>query len=47
MVYAGAFAENPASLRVMQKAGMTLMDKTEDLEYRGKTHHCIFYASER
>ena len=47
VVYAGAFAENPASLRVMQKAGMTLMDKTEDLEYRGKTHHCIFYASER
>ena len=46
-VYAGAFTENPASLRVMQKAGMTLMDKTEDLEYRGKTHHCIFYASER
>ena len=46
-VYAGALTENPASLRVMQKAGMTLMDKTEDLEYRGKTHHCIFYASER
>ena len=44
-VYAGAFTENPASLRVMQKAGMTLMDKTEDLEYRGKMHHCIFYES--
>ena len=44
-IYAGAFSQNTASLRVMQKAGMTLQNKTEDLEYRGKVHHCIFYAS--
>jgi RimJ/RimL family protein N-acetyltransferase len=47
VVTAGAFEENPASIRVMQKSGMTLQDKTEELQYRGKTHHCIFYASEK
>lgn len=44
-ILAGAFSQNTASLRVMQKAGMTLQEKTEDLEYRGSVHHCIFYAS--
>ena len=43
-VYAGAFRENAASIRVMQKCGMHLLDKTEQLEYRGKTHHCIYYG---
>lgn len=45
VVCAGAFEENKASIRVMQKAGMALQDKTEDLEYRGKVHHCVYYAS--
>ena len=45
IIYAGAFSENKASLRVMQKAGMVMQDKTEDLEYRGKVHHCLYYAS--
>lgn len=44
-VYAGAFAENAASIRVMQKAGMHLMDKTEELEYRGRLHHCVYYGA--
>ncbi len=44
-IYAGAFSENKASIRVMQKAGMRLIDKTEQLEYRGKTHHCVYYAT--
>lgn len=44
-IYAGAFSENAASLRVMQKTGMKLQNKTESLEYRGKIHHCIFYAT--
>ena len=44
LVYAGAFAENIASIRVMQKAGMHLLDKTEQLEYRGQTHHCVYYG---
>ena len=42
-VTAGAFEENPASIRVMEKSGMHRMDKTEDIDYRGTTHHCRFY----
>lgn len=43
-ITAGAFSENPASLRVMEKAGMTLLPKTDEVEYRGKTHRCIYYS---
>ena len=43
-VLAGAFAENPASLRVMEKCGMTRQSYTDELEYRGLTHTCIYYA---
>ena len=43
-VTAGAFEENKASIRVMQKCGMILQNKTEDIDYRGKTHNCIFYS---
>lgn len=43
-VTAGAFAENPASLRVMEKAGMTRISKTDEIEYRGKVHQCIYYS---
>ena len=43
-VVAGAFSENTASMRVMQKAGMQLQELTEEIEYRGKVHHCIYYA---
>lgn len=42
-VTCGAFEHNKASQRVMEKAGMHLIDKTEDIEYRGKTHLCVFY----
>lgn len=42
-VICGAFEQNKASQRVMEKAGMKLFEKTEDIEYRGKTHLCIFY----
>lgn len=43
-VTAGAFEENPASIRVMEKSGMRRIDKTEDIDYRGAIHHCLFYA---
>ena len=43
-VTAGAFAENPASLRVMEKAGMVRLSKTDKIEYRGKVHQCIYYS---
>ena len=46
-VTAGALAENAASLRVMQKCGMQLQEFTEDIEYRGTTHKCIYYAIRR
>lgn len=43
-ITAGAFESNIASIRVMQKCGMKLTDKTEDIEYRGQFHRCIFYS---
>ena len=43
-VTAAAFEENTASFRVMQKCGMERIDKTETLEYREKSHICIYYA---
>ena len=43
-VTAGAFSENPASTRVMEKAGMTLQEKTDQIEYRGRSHTCIYYS---
>ena len=43
-VVAGAFSENPASLRVMEKCGMTKQDYTDQIEYRGAMHTCIYYA---
>lgn len=46
-VTAGAFAENPASIRVMEKCGMTLLDRTEEIEYRGTVHRCVYYAIRR
>ena len=43
-VQAGAFEENVASTRIMEKAGMKRIDYTEEIEYRGKMHHCIYYS---
>lgn len=42
-VICGAFEENNASIRVMEKAGMTRIDKTEEIEYRGNCHRCVYY----
>ena len=43
-VVAGAFEINPASMRVMEKCGMKRQDYTDEIEYRGVTHTCIYYA---
>ena len=43
-VRAGAFKENAASMRVMEKCGMTRTEKTEIISYRGKEHVCIYYG---
>ncbi len=45
-VSAGAFSSNTASIRVMEKCGMTKLDKTEEIQYRGNTHTCVFYSVE-
>lgn len=43
-VITGAFEENTASIRVMQKCNMMLQPYTDEIEYRSKTHRCIYYA---
>ena len=46
-VVAGAFSHNAASLRVMEKCGMKKQDYTDEVEYRGVTHTCIYYSITR
>ncbi len=43
-VVCGAFRENIASIRVMEKAGMEKLAKTDEIEYRGKQHQCLYYS---
>ena len=43
-VGAAAFEDNIASRRVMEKAGMKLLEKTENIEYRGVNHRCACYS---
>ena len=42
-VVCGAFEENKASQRVMEKAGMTKIEKVDLIEYRGQTHRCVYF----
>jgi len=46
-VLTGAFAENTASLRVMEKCGMVKQAQTESIAYRGENHTCVYYAIEK
>ena len=46
-VICGACEENAASIRVMQKCGMKLLDKTDVIEYRGQNHNCVYYSIEK
>lgn len=43
-VVTGAFEENIASIRVMEKCGMEKLDKVEKIEYRGVVHNCVYYS---
>jgi RimJ/RimL family protein N-acetyltransferase len=45
-IVCGAFTENPASSRVMEKCGMVRSDFTEVIPYRGKDHLCVYYSKE-
>lgn len=42
-VITGAFEENIASRRVMEKCRMILTESEEKIEYRGKVHRCVYY----
>ena len=44
-VVAGAFSENAASLRVMEKCGMKKQDYTDTVDYRGAAHTCVYYST--
>ena len=46
-VRAGYFEENEASGRVMEKAGMEKITYEDTLEYRGKTHRCLYYEKRK
>ena len=43
VVKAGAFEDNLASMRVMEKCQMKKTGQEEKIEYRGKEHRCIYY----
>ena len=43
LVKAGHFKENLASGKVMQKAGMKKVEKTEKIAYRGRDHEVVCY----
>lgn len=43
-VKAGAFEENVASIRVMEKCGMVRQEHWDEIQYRGVVHRCVYYA---
>ena len=46
-VITGAFEENTASIRVMEKCGMRKTAVEEDIVYQECDHHCVFYSIEK
>ena len=46
-ILTGAFSTNIASIRVMEKCGMTKLSKTDEIQYRGLTHTCVYYRKIR
>lgn len=44
-VRAGVFEENTASRRVIEKCGLKPVEKTDEIEYRGRTHRCIYFET--
>lgn len=41
----GVFEENIASRKVIEKCGLKPIENTEEIEYRGKIHHCVYYET--
>ena len=46
-VTASHFKENPASGRVMEKAGMRKVDEKGSIDYRGQTHELVNYIIDK
>lgn len=46
-ILTGAFTTNIPSIRVMEKCGMTKLDKTDEIQYRGVTFTCVYYRKTR
>lgn len=46
-IITGAFSTNAASIRVMEKCGMERLAKTDEIEYRGLTHTCVYYRKKQ
>ena len=46
-VKTGAFEENKASIRVMEKCSMTRTDQMDFIEYRGKKHRCVYFEKRK
>lgn len=44
-IICGAFESNIASIRVMEKCGMTKLAHIDTIEYRGRIRRCIYYAT--
>ncbi len=44
-VVTGAFETNVASIRVMIKSGMGKLDHTDEIQYRGRVHRCVYYGA--
>ena len=44
-VSAGAFEENKASIRVMEKCGMRRVPRMQSVKYRGEFHNCVYYIA--
>ena len=42
-ILTGAFSGNLPSIRVMEKCGMVRLSKTDEIEYRGTVHTCVYY----
>ena len=47
VIKAGAFEENRASMRVMEKCGMRRTEEEDVIEYRGESHRCLYYEIKR
>lgn len=43
VIKAGAFSENLASMKVMEKCGMKRIEEVEEITYRCQKHLCFYY----